>query len=136
LYFYTRFHYFIEENVTRYCQGQGLPIHWLGEGDSYKFTRIDIDSIQKFKKCFYLIDIITERMDDVTLFSVNDHLEVPSEESMITYGRFFISDNIKEERITLLISEDVHGTFRLMSNDPMYTPKSLQETLGELVFFV
>ena len=136
LYFYMRFHYFIEENVTSYCQEQDLPIHWLGEGDGYKFARIDIDSIQKFNKCFFLIDIITERMEDVTLFSVSDNLMVPSGESLITDGRFFITESSKKERITLLISEDVHGTFRLMSNDPMYTPKSLQETLGELVFFV
>lgn len=136
LYFYMRFHYFIEENVTEYCQDQNLSIHWLGEGDSYKFAKIDVDSIQKFKKCFFLINIITERMGDITLFSVGDNLEIPSGEALITDGRFFITENSERECVTVLISEDVYGTFRLMSNDPMYTPKSLQEKLDELIFFV
>ena len=136
LYFYMRFHYFIEENVTQYCLDQNLSIDWLGEGDSYKFAKIDVDSIQNFKKCFFLIDIITERMEDVTLFSVSDNLKVPSGEALIADGRFFIAESNEKEHVTVLISEDVYGTFRLMSNDPMYTPKSLQEKLDELIFFV
>ncbi len=75
-------------------------------------------------------------MGDITLFSVSDNLEIPSGDALITDGRFFINENREKERVTVLISEDVYGTFRLMSNDPMYTPKSLQEKLDELIFFV
>ncbi|WP_294751504.1 hypothetical protein [uncultured Exiguobacterium sp.] len=127
---------FYRENVTEYCQDQNLSIRWLGEGDSYKFAKIDVDTIQKFKKCFFLINLITERMGDVTLFSVSDNLEIPSGEALITDGRFFITENSERERVKVLISEDVYGTFRLMSNDPMYTLKSLKEKLDELIFFV
>ncbi len=75
-------------------------------------------------------------MGDVTLFSVSDNLEIPIGEALITDGRFFITENSERERVKVLISEDVYGTFRLMSNDPMYTLKSLKEKLDELIFFV
>lgn len=120
LYFYMRFNGLMEENVTTHCRNTHLTLNYLAKIDSDSYVRIDIGNVHDLIHTFPLIELITHRMDDLTLFSTAPNLQVVADDS-----RTFTVDQRDDQPITLFVPEVSACSFSIYSNDDLYRSEAL-----------
>lgn len=129
LYFYMQIDLFMQENIFEYCNKNNLQLNHLFKTDSYLFVRVDINNVKDLIKTFPLVDMITLKMGDITLFTSLKNIEINSIES----SKRWLFKNLDYSATAFFVPDDTKCSFTIYSNDEFYRLDSLKNSFSEII---
>lgn len=125
-YFYMQIHHMMEDNIIEYCKVKKIDLNFLQKVGNYKFAQILIKDVKTFLQMFYIVNILTVNMEDITLFSTEANLKISTNQRNKGFFKAFPIELEPTESTIILVPDDTNSSFTFYSNEAKFSPESLK----------